>query len=123
MEPQTTAWILLATFLGLPILLVPAFYVVVTKEWKAFRELITITLALVVMGMFIGFVIAIGLSLLYVFLVQIGLGGKWTFYFEQIVFSNGFVGVAFVSVLVLSGASAYLIPALLREGDTNKDDE
>ena len=62
MEPLTTAWILVTIFLCLPMVLVPAFYVVVTKEWRAFREFITITLTLVKMGIFIGFVIAIRLS-------------------------------------------------------------
>lgn len=118
MEPQTTAWIVVTIFLGLPILLVPAFYVVVNKEWNAFREMALITLTLVVMGTFIGFILAIGLSLLYVLLVEIGLGGMWTFYLEKIVFSNSLVGGAFVSVLVLSGAAAYLIPAIRREGNT-----
>jgi hypothetical protein len=42
----------------------------------------------------------------------------WTFYLEKIVFSNSLVGGAFVSVLVLSGAAAYLIPAIRREGNT-----
>ena len=121
MEPQTTAWIVAIIFLGLPILLVPAFHVLVTKEWNAYRELISLTLALVVMGIFIGFIIACGLAVLYVLLQQIGLGGIWTFHFEQIVFSDGLFGLAFLSVLVLSGVSAYLIPALRREDDIKQD--
>ena len=120
MEPLTTAWILVTIFLCLPMVLVPAFYVVVTKEWRAFREFITITLTLVTMGIFIGFVIAIGLSLLYVLLGQIRLGGRWTHYFDQIVFSNGLVGGLFVAVLVLSGASALLIPAIRQERESDK---
>ena len=96
-------------------LLVSLFYLITERDLGAALELATMTIILVVMGVFIGGIIMIAMSLIYVFLGAIGLDGLWTFYFEQIIAENGLVGMTFVSVIVLSGVSAYLAPIVLQE--------
>ena len=115
MHPETVAWFVIPIFLFIPVLLVSLFYLITERDLGAALELATMTIILVVMGGFIGGIIMIAMSLIYVFLGAIGLDGLWTFYFEQIIFENGLVGMTFVSVIVLSGVSAYLAPIVLQE--------
>ena len=115
MHPETVAWFVIPIFLFIPVLLVSLFYLITERDLGAALELATMTIILVVMGGFIGGIIMIAMSLIYVFLGAIGLDGLWTFYFEQIIAENGLVGMTFVSVIVLSGVSAYLAPIVLQE--------
>ena len=115
MHPETVAWFVIPIFLFIPVLLVSLFYLITERDLGAALELATMTIILVWMGGFIGGIIMIAMSLIYVFLGAIGLDGLWTFYFEQIIFENGLVGMTFVSVIVLSGVSAYLAPIVLQE--------
>ena len=109
METNNVALLMVTIFMILPLVLLFLFNWAVLKKLELAIGILTQSIALIVMGVFIGTILFIALTLIYIGVLAMGVDGLWKFHFEQYLFENDIVSSAFLVIFVLSGAAQYIL--------------